>query len=91
MPVPLQTGITGKKEHRLVNLFAAEVALHQGFVLGLLDDPLDQRAPGLFDEVGVRGVRRLGGVLAAVVLVKGLGKQSDQAGAGRHAHRQVER
>ena len=30
---------------QLVDLFAAEVALHQRLVLGLLDDPLDQRAP----------------------------------------------
>ena len=42
-------------QHRLVDLFAAEVALHQGFVLGLLDDPLDQDTPGLLDPVASDG------------------------------------
>ena len=40
-------------QHLLVDLFAAEVALHQRLVLGLLDDSLDQRAALFLDPVGV--------------------------------------
>ena len=36
-------------QHLLVDLLAAEVALHQRLVLGLLDDALDQRAAQLLD------------------------------------------
>ena len=55
-PVTEQTGTTGWKrragdgllevlgEHVVGDLLAAEVAVHQGLVLGLLDDPLDQGA-----------------------------------------------
>ena len=57
-----QTGMTGKNDARATAVsrssisrsksivLAAHVAVHQGLVLGLLDDALDQRPAMLFDE-----------------------------------------
>ncbi len=71
-------------QHRLVDLLAAEVALHQRLVLGLLDDSLDQGAAQFLDLVGVGGVGLVrAGALAVGVLVVGLRQQPDQTGAGR--------
>ena len=78
-------------QHRLVDLLAAEVALHQRLVLGLLDDSLDQGAAQFLDRIGVRRVGRVGvGALAAGVLVVRLRQQPDQTGtrcesAGRYS------
>ena len=47
-------------QHRLVDLLATEVALHQRLVLGLLDDSLDQGAAQFLDRLGVRRVGLMG-------------------------------
>ncbi len=69
-------------QHRLVDLLAAEVALHQCLVLGLLDDSLDQGAAHLGERIAVgRGGFMGGGALAVGVLEVGLREQTDEAGA----------
>ena len=71
-------------QHRLIDLLAAEVTLHQRLVLGLLDDSLDQGAAQFLDRVGVGRVGLMPcGALAVGVLVVGLRQQTDQSGAGR--------
>ena len=50
---PLHRLLEVRDEHVGADLLAAEVALHQGLVLGLLDDRLDQGGP-LLDGVALR-------------------------------------
>ena len=70
-------------QHRRVDLLAAEVALHQRLVLGLLDDSLDQPAAHQFDRLAVGSVVGLMGcgALAVGVFEVGLREESDEAGA----------
>ena len=57
-------------QHRLIDLLATEITLHQRLVLGLLDDSLDQGAAQFLDSLGVGRVGLvLCGALAAGVLV----------------------
>ncbi len=65
-------------QHGLVDHLTAEIALHQRFVLGLLDDALDQRAAMLGDPVGVGVVRRVDGTGAVAVVVLAARQQPDQ-------------
>ncbi|CKS93545.1 Uncharacterised protein [Mycobacterium tuberculosis] len=74
-------------QHRLVDRLAAEVALHQGLILGFLDDSFDQGAARLLDSLGVRLGRGSCRSLAVGVLVQCLRKQSDQAVTGRQVER----
>ena len=50
-------GLEVVDQHLEVDVLAAEVAVHQRLVLGLRDDPLDQRVAGGVDERQVLGVR----------------------------------
>jgi len=70
-------------QHRLVDLLTAEVALHQGFVLGLLDDSFDQGAARFLDPIGVRLIGGPRCPLAVGVLVLGLRQQYEYADGKR--------
>ena len=77
-------------QHLFVDLLAAEVALHQRLVFGLLDDSLDQCAAGLLDSVGVGSAGLARAPLAVGILVVRLRQQPDQPGA-RGVRGQVKR
>lgn len=68
-----------------VEFLAAEVAVHEGLVLALGDDPLDEPVAGLRQPGLLRGVGVAVGALAGGVVVDALGEQAGQAGDGRVA------
>ncbi|CAM5706327.1 hypothetical protein SGLAM104S_06270 [Streptomyces glaucescens] len=66
-----------------VDLLAAQIAVHEGLVLALGDDPLDQPVAGLLDQRELV-LARLGLLaLPAGVVEELLGEQPDQPGHGR--------
>ena len=62
-----------------VDLLTGQVPVHEGLVLALLDDRLDERGAGLLDPVGVSGLDVGVGPAVAGVVIKALGQQPDQA------------
>lgn len=65
-----------------VDLLAAQVAVHEGLVLALGDDPLDESGTGVGDEGQLGGIRVALHALAGRVLVDAPGEQTEQAGDG---------
>ncbi len=63
-----------------VQVFTGEIAVHQGLVLALGDDPLDEPGPGRRDQRQVLGIRVALHPLARGVVVHPLREQTDQTG-----------
>ena len=76
----------------VVDVLAGEVAVHEGLVLALGDDPLDEPGAGVLDQLEVRGLRLAIHPGAAGVVVDPLGDQVDEAGrcsvVGHHRQHQ---
>ncbi len=81
-----------------VDLLAAEIALHQGFVLALRDNPLDEQGAGLVELRQVRLARFRHHALAGRVVDELAGEQPHEprhgrvsVGGGRTVQREVQR
>ena len=80
-------------EHLGVEVLAAEVAVHEGLVLALGDDPFDERVARLLDVGQLPGVGVALAAAARRVVVDLLAEQADHAGRGGvgAGHGQVQR